>query len=84
MQVRVLTKALHVVRRDCAAGQPLEEVHEVLLGGLSVADELGGDGGEEGQIRGGVERCDLLEVLLQEGVVPRLEVRLMICTEVVS
>jgi len=76
VQIRVLTKALDVVRCDCATGESLEKVHEVLLGGLPVADELGRDSGEEGQIRGGVERHDLLEVLLEQRVVPHLEVRL--------
>jgi hypothetical protein len=78
VQIRVFAIALHVIRRDSAAGEPLEEVHEVLLGGLPVADELGRDGGEEGQIRGGVERRDLVEVLLQQRVVPGLEVGLLL------
>ena len=76
VQIRFIAEALDVICRDCAAGESLEEVHEVLLGGLLVTYELGRDSGEEGQIRGGVEQCDLLEVLLQQRVVPRLEVRL--------
>ncbi len=74
VQVGARTEALHVVRGDGAVGELLEELHKVLLGGLRVADELGRDGGEEGEVGGGVEGGNLVKVLLLEGIVPGLEV----------
>ena len=74
VQVGVSAVALDVVSRDSAVGQLLEKLHEVLLGGLWIADELGGDRGEEGEIGGGIEGCNLLEVFLLERVIPTLEV----------
>jgi hypothetical protein len=45
---------------------------------VSIADELGGDGGEEGEVLGGVKGGDPLIVLGLEGVVPALEILLRI------
>jgi hypothetical protein len=70
VEVRVLAVALNVVGGDGAGGELLQELGKVLLGGLGVADELGGHGGEERQVGGRVEAGDLLEVLGLEGVVP--------------
>ncbi len=81
VQVGVIAVALNIIRCDGAVGELLEELHEVLLGRLTIADELGGDGGEEGEVLGGVEAGDLLEVLLLEGVVPGLEVGLKSTSE---
>ena len=55
---------------DKRADTHLQEVHEVLLGGLGVADEVGGDGGQERELSGGVQAGDLLVVLSLEGIVP--------------
>jgi hypothetical protein len=43
VQVGVFAIVLHIVRRDGAFGELLEKLHEVLLGGVRVTDELGGD-----------------------------------------
>jgi hypothetical protein len=45
---------------------------------VSIAYELGGDGGEEGEVLGGVKGGDPLIVLGLEGVVPALEILLRI------
>ena len=76
VEVRVVAVLLDVVGGDGAVGQLLEEVHEVLLGRLAVADELGRHGGEEGEVLRRVERGNLLVILLFEGIVPRLEILL--------
>jgi hypothetical protein len=60
VQIGVSAIALHVVGRDGAFGEPLEESREVLLGRLAIPDELGGNSGEEGEAGRGVEVSDLL------------------------
>jgi hypothetical protein len=70
VEVGIVAVGLNVVGGDGAGGELLEESHEVLLGGLGVADELGGHSGEERQVGGRVEVGDLLELLGLEGVVP--------------
>jgi hypothetical protein len=67
---------LNVVGGDGAVGKLLQELREVLLGALGVADELGRNSGEEGEIGGGVKGGNLLEVLGLQGRVPLLEVLL--------
>jgi hypothetical protein len=64
---------------DGAVGELLEKLHEVLLGEVRAADELGGDCREEGEVCGGVEGRDLVKVLLLERVIPGLEVFLLKC-----
>ena len=76
VEVGVVAKVLHIIGSDGALGKLLEEVHEVLLRRLAIADELGRHSREERQIGGAVERSDLLIVLLLQGVIPRLEVGL--------
>jgi hypothetical protein len=76
VEVSIIAGGLNVVGGDGAVGELLEEVDEVLLGGVGVADELGGDGGEERQLGGGVEGSNLLVVLGLEGAVPAGEVLL--------
>ncbi len=78
VQVGVFTVILHIVRRDGAVRELLEELHEVLPCRLAVTDELGGDGGEEGEIGGGVEGGDLVKVFCNQCIVPGLEICLQL------
>jgi hypothetical protein len=57
---------LNLVGGDGALRKLLQELHEVLLGALGIADELGGDSGQEGKIGGGVHGGNLQSSIMRQ------------------